>query len=68
MGMSLCRVHFQEGRVSEAGVNGVNHRALVSIVLDRLQALKRSGRIREGERIAKDHLELALEALGLEQD
>ena len=35
-GMSLCRIHFQEGPIKENGVNGVQHEDLIEILIDRL--------------------------------
>lgn len=39
-GQSVCRLHFQEGPVKDAGINGVQHEALVAVIIDRLQAFQ----------------------------
>lgn len=35
-----CRVHFQNGPIKEAGVNGVTQEALLAIVIDRLRCFQ----------------------------
>jgi len=40
MGTSLCRIHFQENPVGEAGVNGVQHEDLLAILIDRLRSFQ----------------------------
>lgn len=41
LAVSLCQIHFQENPVGEAGVNGVQHEDLLSIVIDRLRSFQR---------------------------
>lgn len=36
MGVSLCRIHFQEGPIKEQGVNGIQHEDLLDILIDRI--------------------------------
>jgi transcriptional regulator with XRE-family HTH domain len=63
IGYAVGAVHFQEGKIKEAGVNGVRHEAVMSVIIDRLRALYVSGRIREKEEIALAHLLQARHAL-----
>ena len=37
---ALTAIHFQEGPIAEAGVNGVTHEALIAILIDRLQSFQ----------------------------
>ncbi len=48
-----CRIHFQNGPIQEAGVNGVSNEALLAIVIDRLRSFQ------EGKFACRDN-ELAL--------
>lgn len=39
-GQSLAVLHFQNGAIKEAGVNGITHEVLLAIVADRLRAFQ----------------------------
>lgn len=66
VGRAIGSIHFQEGRVSEVGVNGVQHEALLSIIIDRLRMLYASRRATEKEKCTLMYLLQAREALTTE--
>lgn len=68
IGMAVGSIHFQEGRVSEVGVNGLQHEALMSIMIDRLRTLYASRRATEREKCALMYLLQAREAMTTESD
>ncbi len=41
-GRGLCYIHFQEGPIKEAGVNGVCNEDLINMVIDRLEHFQKS--------------------------
>lgn len=38
---TVNRIHFQNGPIAEAGVNGVTHEVLIAVLCDRLRAFQR---------------------------
>lgn len=40
VGHGSCRIHFQNGPIKEAGVNGISGEALLAIVIDRLRCFQ----------------------------
>jgi putative transcriptional regulator len=68
MGMPVGAIHFQEGRVSEVGVNGVQHEAILSVMIDRLRTLYSSRKATEKEKCALMYLLKAREVLTAEMD
>ena len=41
MGISLCNINFQEGRVADVGVNGIQHEDIMMIMIDRLRSFQK---------------------------
>ncbi len=66
VGMAIGSLHFQEGRVKEVGVNGVQTEAIMSIMIDRLRTLYASEKATGREKCALMHLLKAREALTTE--
>ena len=56
----LCAVHFQNGPIREAGINGVTHEALLAIVIDRLRSFQAGPYANEHNAAALTDLEHAL--------
>lgn len=56
-------IHFQEGGIAEAGVNGLTQEALLAIVIDRLRSFQEGDFPCEENQIALDHCERALNTL-----
>lgn len=53
-------IHFQDGPIAEAGINGISNEALVAVVIDRLRGFQ-SGQFNcRDNAIALTHLEDAL--------
>jgi hypothetical protein len=44
----MCPIRFQEGPITEAGVNGISNESLLAIVIDRLEGFQ-SGEFRNRE-------------------
>lgn len=57
-------LHFQNGAIKEAGVNGITHEALIAVLLDRLTAFQDGPYRCEDNAEAIKHLVLASSALG----
>ncbi len=53
-------IHFQEGPIAEAGVNGVSNEALLAIVLDRLLSFQAGSFANDDTELAALHVEVAL--------
>lgn len=56
-------VHFQEGPIKEAGINGVNNEDLVAMVIERLKCFQKSEFACEENAEAIEHFENGLRAL-----
>jgi hypothetical protein len=57
---SYCDIHFQEGPVQEAGLNGISNEALLAVVEDRLKGFQ-SGKFSCRENaLALTHLQEAM--------
>ena len=67
MGRAIGSLHFQEGRVDEVGVNGVQHEAVMSIMIDRLRTLYASRKATEKEKCALMYLLKAREVMTTEE-
>lgn len=52
-------LHFQNGAIAEAGVNGITHEVLLAIVIDRLEAFQKGPYACRDNAIALTHLETA---------
>ena len=57
------QIRFQKGGIAENGVNGLTHEVLLAILIDRLAAFQSGPFKCEENRVALEHLELALETL-----
>lgn len=66
IGRAVGSIHFQEGRVSEVGVNGVQHEALMSIIIDRLRTLYANRKATSKEKCALMYLLKAREVMTTE--
>lgn len=62
-GADSVLVEFQNGPIAEAGVNGVTHEALLSILIDRLQGFQKGPYANDNNATALSHLEDAQTAL-----
>ena len=60
VGRSVVEIHFQNGPVKEAGINGITDEALFAILIDRLQGFQRGQYSCRENAIALTHLETAL--------
>ena len=58
-----CELNFQNGPISEVGVNGITHEALLSILIDRLECFQAGPFDNKYNEAALTHLRLAVEAL-----
>ena len=58
-------LHFQEGPIREAGINGISNEALLAVIIDRIRGFQSSRLPCRENAIALTHLETA--ALWLEQ-
>lgn len=56
-------LHFQNGPIKEAGVNGLTHEALLAVLIDRLEGFQSGQYKHPSNQMAKEHLELAMECL-----
>jgi len=61
---ALAEVHFQNGPVKEAGVNGCHHEDLIAIVIDRLQHFQAGEYACRENALALTKLEEAMHWLG----
>jgi hypothetical protein len=59
----LARVHFQEGPLKVAGINGITHEVLLLLVIDRLQSFQAGPFACPENAQALEHATAALEAL-----
>lgn len=62
-GRVALTLHFQNGPIPEAGVNGVTHEVLIAIVMDRLESYQRGPFACEENAAAITHLKAAQESL-----
>lgn len=56
----ICDIQFQTGPVQEAGVNGITHEALLSIVIHRLTSFQSGSFACRENAVALTHIESAL--------
>ena len=56
-------IRFQNGPISEAGVNGISHEALLAIIIDRLESFQAGEYICLANQHALNHCKCALEHL-----
>jgi hypothetical protein len=50
-------IHFQDGPINEAGINGITHEALLAILIDRLQGFQSGPYAGRENAIALTHLQ-----------
>lgn len=55
-----CRITFQNGPIKEAGVNGISHEALLSIIIDRLRSFQAGPYACRDNAVALTHCEEAM--------
>lgn len=67
VGMAVGSIHFQEGRVEEVGVNGVQHESLMSIIIDRLRTLYVARKATNKEKSALAYMLQARDAMTTEE-
>jgi hypothetical protein len=56
-------IHFQNGPIAEAGVNGVTHEVLLAIVADRLRSFQKGPYSSKANACALTHIEEAMQWL-----
>jgi hypothetical protein len=62
-GVPATYINFQDGPIAEAGVNGLTHEALLSILIDRLECFQNGKFANDYNGTALDHLRSAQGAL-----
>lgn len=55
----VTRINFQNGPIAEAGVNGVTHEALLSILIDRMEGFQSGPFANDYNAAALSHLQSA---------
>lgn len=60
---ALADIHFQEGPIKEAGVNGITQEALIAICMDRLEGFQAGPYPSADNMEALQHLAMAMECL-----
>jgi hypothetical protein len=58
-----CDIHFQNGPISEAGVNGLTQEVLLAIVADRLRSFQKGPYSSKANACALTHVEEAMQWL-----
>lgn len=58
--LDCCSIHFQNGPISEVGVNGISNESLLAVVRDRLEGFQSGDYACEGNKLA---LESVIDAM-----